>query len=118
MTHWGKVRARGVPKVIGGMNKTEVAYAEHLKLRERAGEIAWYVFEGVKLRLADKTFYTPDFIVMLRDGDIEMHEVKGFWEDDARVKIKVAAAMFPFRFLGIQKDKAGWKIEEFTREAA
>lgn len=116
--HWGKVRARGVPKVIGGMNKLEAAYADALKLREMAGEIAWFVFEGVKLRLADKTFYTPDFAVMLADGTMEMHETKGFWEDDARVKIKVAAAMYPFRFLGIKKDKSGWQIEEFTREAA
>ena len=113
---WGRVRARGVAKVIGGMNKTEAAYADHLLLRQRLGEIAWFAFEAVKLRLADKTFYTPDFAVMLIDGTIEQHEVKGFWEDDARVKIKVAAAMFPFRFLGIQKDKLGWKIEEFSRE--
>lgn len=116
MTRWGKVRARGVPKVIGGMNKTEAAYADHLLLLQRAGEIAWFAFEGVKLRLADKTFYTPDFAVMLADGTMEMREVKGYWEDDARVKIKVAAAMFPFRFLGIQKEKTGWKVEEFTRE--
>jgi hypothetical protein len=119
VSHWGKIRARGVPKVIGGMNKTEKAYAEHLQLRQQAGEVAWFAFEAVKLRLADKTFYTPDFSVMLADGTIEQHEVKGFWEDDARVKIKVAASMFPFRFFGIQKDKSkGWKVEEFTREAA
>lgn len=113
---WGKVRARGVSKGVGGMNNTEAAYGACLALRERAGEIAWYVFEGVKLRLADKTFYTPDFCVMLADGTLEMHEVKGFWEDDARVKIKVAAAMYPYRFFGIQKDKSGWKVESFTKE--
>lgn len=111
-------RARGVVKGDGGMNKTEAAYAATLQLRQHAGEVAWFAFEAVKLRLADKTFYTPDFTVMLADGTIEQHEVKGFWEDDARVKIKVAAALFPFRFLGIQKAGAGWKVEEFTREAA
>ena len=118
MTRWGKTRARGVPKVVGGMNKTEAAYPDHLGLRQMSGEVAWFAFEAVKLRLADKTFYTPDFAVMLADGTIEQHEVKGFWEDDARVKIKVAAAMFPFRFIGVQKDKTGWKFEDFTREAA
>jgi len=118
MNKWRSTRARGVPKVVGGMNKTEAAYAEHLKLRERRGEIAWFVFEGLKLRLADNTFYTPDFAVMLACGELEVHEVKGFWEDDARVKIKVAAAQYPFRFIGVQKDKvAGWKFEAFTREA-
>lgn len=45
----------------GQMNKTESAYCQHLELRKRAGEIVWYRFEGIKLRLADNTFYTPDF---------------------------------------------------------
>jgi hypothetical protein len=43
----------------GQMNKTESAYCQHLELRKRAGEIVWYRFEGIKLRLADNTFYTP-----------------------------------------------------------
>jgi len=97
----------------GKQNKTEGAYGDHLELRKRAGEVAWYAFEGVKLRLADNTFYTPDFAVMLTSGQLEMHEVKGFWEDDARVKIKVAAALFPFQFIGVQSVKGAWKSEEF-----
>lgn len=97
----------------GQMNKTETAYADQLKLRERAGEIAWSRFEGVKLRLADNTFYSPDFAVMLSDGTLEMHEVKGFWQDDARVKIKVAADQYPFRFIAVKKSKAGWDQEVF-----
>lgn len=108
---------RGVAKSARGMNKTEAAYAEHLAARQHAGEVAWFEFEAMKLRLADKTFYTPDFAVMLADGTIEQHEVKGFWEDDARVKIKVAAALFPFRFIGVKKSKGGWDFEAFTREA-
>ena len=36
---------------------------------------------------------------MICNEQMEMHEVKGFWQDDARVKIKVAAQMYPFRFL-------------------
>lgn len=61
----------------GQMNKTETAYAQELELRKRYGEIARYRFEGIKLRLADNTFYTPDFAVMLANGQLEMHEVKG-----------------------------------------
>lgn len=53
----------------GQMNKTESAYCQHLELRKRAGEIVWYRFEGIKLRLADNTFYTPDFAVMLATGE-------------------------------------------------
>ena len=73
----------------GVMNKTEQRYAFHLAGLRQAGQIARYDFEPVKLRLADRTFYTPDFRVIIPDGTIEFHEVKGFWRDDARVKIKV-----------------------------
>ncbi len=101
----------------GAMNQTEAAYAKDLEDLLMIGEIAWYRFEGLKLRLADSTFYTPDFAVMRADGLMECHEVKGRWLDDARVKIKVAAEMYPFRFLAIQKkrkkDGGGWKVEVF-----
>lgn len=102
----------------GEMNKTESRYAEHLELRKHAGEVLWYKFEGVKLRLADKTFYTADFVVMLAGGQLEMHEVKGYWEEDARIKTKTAASMYPFRFLGVKagKEKNGpdWEYEDFS----
>lgn len=95
------------------MNKTEQEYAQELGLRLRAGEILWFRFEGIKLRLADKTFYTPDFAVMLSNGTMELHEVKGVWRDDARVKIKVAAKAYPFRFIAVTKKGSGWRLEEF-----
>jgi len=101
----------------GQMNATEAAYASVLASRQAAGEVAWYRFEGVKLRLADATFYTPDFAVMLSDGLLEMHEVKGHWQDDARAKIKIAADQYPFRFIAVRKatKKAGggFTVEEF-----
>lgn len=97
----------------GKMNKTELEYEQQLKWRQRAGEIAWYKFEGIKLRLADNTFYTPDFFVMLTDGALEVHEVKGHWTDDARVKIKVAADLYPFQFIAVKKQGARFTVEEF-----
>lgn len=98
---------------VGMMNKTESAYAQLLETRKRLGEVAWYRFEGVKLRLADSTFYTPDFAVMLADGGLECHEVKGHWTDDARVKIKVAAEMYPLRFIAVRRVKQVWEVELF-----
>ena len=69
------------------------------------------------LSLADNTFYTGDFAVQAADEVVEIHEVKGFWQDDARVKIKVAASLYPFRFFAVKpvakKDGGGWKREEF-----
>ena len=101
----------------GAMNKTEAAYERDLKDAQALGDVLWYKFEAVKLRLADNTFYTPDFAVMANDGVLEMHEVKGFWQDDARVKIKVAASLYPFRFIAVQvlpkKQGGGWKREVF-----
>lgn len=101
----------------GQMNKSEAAYAAYLETLKRAGAVVWYRFEGVKLRLADNTFYTPDFAVMDSDGVMEMHEVKGFWQDDARAKIKIAAEMYPFRFRALKvipkKNGGGWAAEDF-----
>ncbi len=101
----------------GAMNKTEAAYAQHLEGLKAAGEVAWYAFEGMTFKLADRTRYTPDFAVMRSDGLMELHEVKGFWRDDARVKIKVAAEMFPFRFIAVmakpKKAGGGWSVEVF-----
>lgn len=110
------IRALGRLKT-GSLNKTEQAYADHLARQQAAGLIAWHKFEGVKLRLADNTFYTPDFAVMLANGQIECHEVKGFWQDDARAKIKIAADLYPFRFIAVKvrakKDGGGWEVEAF-----
>ena len=107
------MRALGRLKA-GTQNKTEKLYEDRvLKPALLSGEIAWYVFEGIKLRLAANTFYTPDYAVMRRNGEFEIHEVKGFWTDDARVKIKVAAAQFPFQFVAVQRVKGEWKEERF-----
>ena len=100
---------------VGQMNKTEAAYNEVLKDMLLRGEISWYKFEGMKFRLADNTFYTPDFAVMLTSGEIEIHEVKGsmrIFADDAKVKIKIAADIYPFNFYVItpklKKDGGGF----------
>lgn len=101
----------------GTMNKTEKAYAAFLDTLIACQDVLWWKFEGVKLRLAGNTFYSPDFLVLRADGALECHEVKGFWQDDARVKIKVAADLYPMQFIAAQalpKSKgAGWKIERF-----
>lgn len=103
---------------VGERNKTEAAYENDvLRPGMNIGDLLWYKFEGLKLRLADNTFYTPDYAVLRADGLMEVHEVKGFWQDDARVKIKVAADLYPFRFIAAmprkKKDGGGWSIEVF-----
>ena len=120
---WKPARARHQSHTPERMNKTEAAYAAHLDLLLAAGEILGWKFESVKLRLADLTWYTPDFLVQLPSREMEFHEVKGFWRDDARVKIKVAAETFPaFHFLAVQrrakKAGGGWDVERFGSSKA
>jgi hypothetical protein len=102
----------------GQMNKSEAAYGAHLQRMQNAGLILWFKFEGIKLRLADNTFYTPDFAVLAADHVLECHEFKGFWQDAGRVKIKVASELYPFRFKAFQarsqKKGGGYDVEDFS----
>lgn len=118
-TELGIVVPADKPKEPRGMNRLERRYANALDYRMGGGEIKAWWFERIKLKLADNTHYTPDFMVLLADGTIEMHEVKGFWRDDARVKIKVAATVFPvFQFMGVTFHRArGWEYEPIKRAA-
>lgn len=97
------------------MNKTELAYSRYLESLKMAGNVLWYEFEAVKLRLADNTFYTPDFMVMRSTGELECHETKGFMMDDANVKIKVAADSFPWPFFIVRKLNKGGLNWEITK---
>ena len=103
------------------MNRLEAKYAEHLENQRLAGRISLWRFGAVKFRLADRTWYEPDFYVLRPDGAMEIHETKGHWEDDARVKIKATAESFPeFHFLAVQLKRGEWQIERFRagKEAA
>jgi len=103
----------GQTKRPGVMNKLEEAYSWVLEARKRAGEIQWWAYEQITLKLAPDTRYTPDFVLLLADGLLQFHEVKGsLFRDDAKVKIKVAASMFPFKFLLVRKSGQGWEITE------
>lgn len=118
----GSIRSRRKP---GEMTRPEVAYEAHLQSRHRTGEVAWYGYERTKLKLADNTFFSPDFTLLLADGTIEHHEVKGrknrkeggdtFWcEEDAKLKIKVAAEQHPYVFCIVWQNRDGsWGRQEF-----
>lgn len=95
------------------MNKTEAKFYKKL-VEQQWDEIH---FEAIKFRLADQTWYCPDFVT--KDYDDEHYyvwEVKGFWRDDARVKIKVAADQYPMlKFTAVSWDSKAkdWKYELF-----
>jgi hypothetical protein len=102
----------------GTMNKGEAKYAEELQRRLKDGEIKWFEFEAVKVRLADNTFCTIDFAVIAADGFLELHDVKGrkgdgYWcEEDAKIKLKVVAERFPARVKIVWPNKSGVWMEE------
>jgi hypothetical protein len=112
----------------GERNKVEAAYEAHLELLKRAGEIEDFKFEGIKLRLADNTHFTPDFLVFDADGYVEIHDTKGTtkkaradgtkvaqpWiEEDAKIKLKVVAELFPFKVFAVFKTIEGWQKQQF-----
>lgn len=118
-----KAKVRLGSMTPGQMNKTEKRYAQHLEALKHAGVIADYEFGVTKRRLADLTWYEPDFEVYLDDGTVEYHEVKGCMnngkvlvEEDANVKIKVAAERFPrFQFVRAAWFEKGkrWKFHNY-----
>lgn len=101
----------------GELNPTEKKYEAYLEELKQKGEVLWYKFEGITFKLAKGCTYTPDFNVMLASGEVQMHEVKGHWIGDARAKIKIAAAMFPFQFVAVKAEAkcrgGGWVRELF-----
>lgn len=108
-----KARARALPK--GQMNKLETRYAGYLELQRHSGAIIAWQFEPVRLLLAEKTSYCPDFMVICRDGTVEFHETKGWWAEDARCKTKLAASKFPwFTFVGVTETRGVFEYETFA----
>lgn len=123
-----KLRSRGrVRKRKGEMNKTEAAFAAKLRQDQNDGLVFWWGFEAVTLRLADRTTWTADFVVMDSNCVLKLIDVKGakktkagnyvpFVEQHTSVKIKVAAEQFPIAICvayQLPKKCGGeWVIEE------
>ncbi len=115
-------KAKGTMRQPRGMNKTEAAYAAHLEMEKRIGDVLWFRYEGITVRLSDDCRFTADFAVMLADGTIELHDTKSLWskkakphiEDDALVKLRTAAEMYPFKIRAVWKATNGeWDSKEF-----
>ena len=99
------------------MNGTEREWAEILDYLKRSGEIIDWKYDPFNLRLADNTYYRPDFLVVY-PGHFEIIEIKGGWmQDDSIAKFKIAAEQFPwFVFKMVQKKSKNSPFET-VREA-
>ena len=90
-----------------------------LELERHAGKVQWWKFEGIKLMLAKNTSLTVDFAILPETDILTLIDVKGskaMVTDDARVKMKLAAELYPFVFkLAYPRAKGeGWDIEEIV----
>lgn len=119
MSNFGK-HYQGLGRLKRGeRNRTEAAYENFLLQQKAVGLIQDYGFESLRLRLADNTFYVPDFVILQADGNVVLHDVKGashLVTDVARVKLKTAREIHFFDiFLVIprsKRDGGGWVLEE------
>jgi hypothetical protein len=101
------------------MNKGERRYHDHLTALRAAGRVLWFAYEPWSIRLADSTHYQCDFGVLLADGTLEIHDVKGrkgeryYVEEDSWVKIKTVASLQPMVVRIVWQMPDGyWKSEE------
>ena len=100
-------------------NKGERDYALHLDALKQSGEIRDWAYGAVKFRVGLKiSWYEPDFLVINPDWTITMHEYKGHWREDARVKIKAAAHLYPaFKWVAVTRKGGIYNYEWFRGEA-
>lgn len=114
----------GTPKspVRNPMNATESAYAQILGLAQKVGEVTWWSFECVKIRVGHDCWLTPDFLVQYADGHLELHDTKGtkkrkskrgptktyYAEEDAVVKARAIGENFPIPIFFVFRNGQEW----------
>ncbi|HWT45738.1 MAG TPA: hypothetical protein VN085_07220 [Vicinamibacterales bacterium] len=96
-----------------GMNKTERLRAVDLDAMRRVGIIVAWWYERWTFKLANDCRFTPDFVIQKPDGALEVEEVKGFWRDDARAKVRMFVEQYPFPVRAYSRTRDGWDVETF-----
>lgn len=93
-------------------SKLEAEYAQMLEAQVRAGGIRSWQYEGITIKLADHVRFTVDFNVVGNDGSLSMIETKGFMREAARVRLLVAARMWPmFSWFLVRKVRGAFVVE-------
>ena len=92
-------------------NKTEAAYRREVLARQ-AGVVTIH-YEGLTFRMANGHRYTPDWVVVMEDGGIECHEVKGrralHSQQRARLAFDQARVEFPWvKWVWAARREHGW----------
>lgn len=77
-------------------SKAEARYYEHLKLRQRAGEVVFFLRQ-VPIHLPGEVRYVMDFLVFETTGDVRMVDVKGMETEMFKAKKRMVEAMYPIK---------------------
>lgn len=96
--------------------KLEERYAARLELQKRGGLILDWRYEPFNVRLADGVWYKVDWLVVAKDGTLELHETKGYHKNirQSVTKWRVAAHEYPwFRWLFVTLRKGRWEVSEY-----
>ena len=108
---------------VFGRNKTEQAFGGQLMADLYEKKIKWVGYESHYIQLlepdlnhlqATKAIYTPDFVVLTLDDEMEFYEVKGRIRDNTQLRFKMAASLcFDHRFFLVKRAKSGgWSIKQ------
>jgi hypothetical protein len=102
-----------------GPNKTEAAFSAWLKANLHGAIVSE---QAITLRIGNGVRFTPDFITVQHDifdkarFKVCAWETKGHMRDDAAVKLKVAAAQYPWiKFVLVtaaDRARTRWHMEE------
>ena len=91
-------------------SQLEADYASYLQGLLYGGIITKWWHHPMRLQLAPKTSYQPDFMVQMGKSLI-LYEVKGWHKNrrDSLTHLKVAASLFPcFRFVLVTRERRAW----------
>jgi len=96
-------------------NKLEQRFALHLAGLEKRGEILWWQYEPIRLRIGKGALFTPDFGALRSDSSFVFFETKGsFTREASRVRLKAARDRYPFfefRVARLAKG-GGWEFSD------
>jgi len=104
----------------GFASKWEAIFAMELEDKKRSGEIIEWHYEPITFRLSDSSVvegkkvraitYTPDFVLWLPGMKMQCVEIKGFRNNNAINRFKVAKDKFrKIEFVMLKRTKGEWE---------
>jgi len=83
-------------------SKIEARYYEQLKLRQRAGEVVFFLRQ-VPLHLPGSVRYVVDFQEFHSDGSVHFVDVKGMETKEFKTKKRIVESIYPITIEVVKK---------------